>query len=118
MSTEKHRTNSEAGDLRSDQSVVTLLCPKCGSDAITTRWSDEFNKLWCRCYTCRYKWFHGGDEPASRLQRLRADVPRYRDLSLIEKLTDRGEVMKHVPLIVVEAMQEAADLLASQKQPK
>jgi hypothetical protein len=38
-----------------------------------------------------------------------ADLPRYRGLSLTERLMDRGDLMKSVPMIVAKTMKDAAE---------
>lgn len=49
------------------------------------------------------------EETMARIEKVSNDIPRYKALDLVGKLTDRGDVMKAVPMIVVDTMQEAAD---------
>jgi hypothetical protein len=45
----------------------------------------------------------------NRHEQIVADLPRYRGLSLTERLKDRGDLMKSVPMIVVKTMKDAAE---------
>lgn len=44
-----------------------------------------------------------------RVHRVAEDLPRYKSLGLAERLIDRGDMMKAVPMIVVQTMKDAAD---------
>jgi hypothetical protein len=45
----------------------------------------------------------------NRHNQIVADLPRYQSLSLAERLMDRGDLMKSVPMIVVMTMKDAAE---------
>jgi hypothetical protein len=45
----------------------------------------------------------------NRHNQIVADLPRYQGLSLTERLMDRGDLMKAVPMIVVMTMKDAAE---------
>lgn len=45
----------------------------------------------------------------NRHSRIVADLPRYQGLGLKQRLTDRGDLMKSVPVIVVQTMNDAAE---------
>ena len=49
----------------------------------------------------------------NRTQQVVDDLQRYKALSLNERLVDRGDVMKAVPMIVVQTMRIAADRIKS-----
>ena len=52
------------------------------------------------------------NQDLERIRKVAADLPRYNALSLTERLLDRGDVMKAVPLAVVETMKEAAEVIS------
>lgn len=51
------------------------------------------------------------NQDLERIRKVGNDLPRYDALSLTEKLLDRGDVMKAVPLAVVDTMRDAAEVI-------
>lgn len=51
-----------------------------------------------------------------RLSEITADMPRWKNLTLLQKLRDGGAAMKCVPMFAVKAMRHAASMIESYQQ--
>lgn len=51
-----------------------------------------------------------------RLSEITADMPRWKTLTLLQKLRDRGAAMKCVPMFAIKAMRHAASMIETYQQ--